>query len=91
MLVRSFAAAAALVASLTLLPASALAQGTARQRAACTRDAFRLCSRDIPSVRRVEACMIRNFDRLSRRCQAVFYDPYDTGTRYRGHYYHYYD
>lgn len=79
------------LAGIALLSAPALAQGTARQRAACTRDAFRFCARDIPNVRRVKVCMIRNFDRLSPRCQAVFYDPYDTGTRHRGSYYHYYD
>ena len=90
MLVRSFAAAAALVASLALLPAPALAQGTARQRAvharvsASAHATFQACAAS-------KSCMIHNFDRLSRRCQAVFYDPYDTGTRYRGHYNHYYD
>jgi hypothetical protein len=87
MLVRSRAAAAALAASLALLSASALAQGTARQRAACAGDAIRFCARDIPNVRRITVCMIRHFDYLSRRCQAVFYDPYGSRTRYRGRYY----
>jgi hypothetical protein len=75
------------LAGIALLSAPALAQGTARQRAACTRGAFRFCARDIPNVRRIEACMIRNFDRLSPRCQAVFLDPYGHGERYGGRYY----
>lgn len=85
--VRSFAAAAVLLSSLALLSAPVPGQGTARQRAACTRDAFRFCARDIPNARRIQACMIRNFDRLSPRCQAAFCDPYSYGTRYGGRYY----
>lgn len=81
---------AAVLAGVALLSTSAFAQGTARQRAACTRDAFRFCSRDIPHVRRITACMIRNFDRLSYRCQAAFFHPPENGARTRGRYYYYY-
>ncbi len=84
-LVRS--CATALAVSLALLSAPAFAQGTARQRAACANDALHYCARDIPNVRRITVCMIRHFDLLSRRCQAVFYDPYGSRTRYRGRYY----
>ena len=79
------------LAGIALLTAPALAQGSARQRAACTRDALRFCARDIPNVRRITICMIHNFDRLSRRCQAEFYSRPGNGRPYRGHDYRYYD
>ncbi|WP_020176343.1 hypothetical protein [Methyloferula stellata] len=52
--------------------ASAQAQATAEQRAACTPDAMRLCSSEIPDIGRVTACMKANRSRLSARCQATF-------------------
>jgi hypothetical protein len=45
---------------------------TAEQQQACTGDAFRLCSSDIPDVGRVTACMIRNKSQLSPPCRAQF-------------------
>ena len=45
---------------------------TAAQRAACTPDALRLCSSEIPDMGRVAACMRANQARLSDRCRAVF-------------------
>lgn len=78
------------LAGIALLSAPAFAQGTARQRAACTRDALRFCATEIPHVRRITACMIRNFDRLSNRCQAEFFRPPENGARARGRYYYYY-
>jgi hypothetical protein len=45
---------------------------TAEQEQACTNDAFRLCSSDIPDVERVTACMTRNKSRLSSPCRAQF-------------------
>jgi hypothetical protein len=45
---------------------------TAEQRAACTPDAFRLCSSEIPSIPGITACMKKNFSRLSPACKAVF-------------------
>ncbi len=48
------------------------AQGTAEQRAACTPDAVRLCSSEIPDVARVTACMKAKQASLSGRCRAAF-------------------
>jgi hypothetical protein len=45
---------------------------TAEQRAACTPDAIRLCSSEIPDVGRVTACMRANQASLSQRCRATF-------------------
>jgi hypothetical protein len=52
--------------------ASAKAAGTAEQRAACTPDAIRLCSSEIPDVGRVTACMRAKQASLSPRCRAAF-------------------
>jgi hypothetical protein len=45
---------------------------TPEQEQACTGDAFRLCSSDIPDVARVTACMARNKSQLSPPCRAHF-------------------
>lgn len=45
---------------------------TPEQQQACTGDAFRLCSSDIPDVDRVTVCMIRNKAQLSPQCRAHF-------------------
>ena len=47
-------------------------QGTAEQRAACTPDAFRLCSAYIPDASEVEACLRQRRSNLSQACKAVF-------------------
>ncbi|SFJ44916.1 hypothetical protein [Bradyrhizobium sp. Gha] len=47
-------------------------QGTAEQRAACTPDAFRLCSAYIPDPSGVEACLRQRKSDLSEGCKAVF-------------------
>jgi hypothetical protein len=57
--------------------ATALASGegrayTAEQQQACSPDAFRLCSAEIPDVDRVTACMVRNKSQLSPQCRAFF-------------------
>lgn len=65
---------AALVSVLALgamLPHAAQAY-TAEQEQACTNDAFRLCSSEIPDVERVTACMTRNKSQLSAPCRAQF-------------------
>jgi hypothetical protein len=65
---------AALVSVLALgamLPHAAQAY-TAEQEQACTNDAFRLCSSEIPDVERVTACMTRNKSQLSPQCRAFF-------------------
>lgn len=45
---------------------------TAEQRAACTPDAFRLCSSEIPNVSAITACMRKKRESLSPACKAVF-------------------
>ena len=45
---------------------------TPEQEQACTGDAFRLCSSDIPDIGRVTACMVRNKSQLSPACRAQF-------------------
>jgi hypothetical protein len=62
--------ATAFAASL-LLPTAGRAY-TPEQEQACSGDAFRLCSADIPDVDRVTVCMIRNKSQLSPGCRAFF-------------------
>ena len=45
---------------------------TPEQEQACTGDAFRLCSAEIPDVGRVTACMVAKKDQLSPPCRAQF-------------------
>ena len=45
---------------------------TPEEQQACSPDAFRLCSSEIPDVDRVTACMIRNKSQLSPGCRAFF-------------------
>lgn len=45
---------------------------TSEQRIACTPDAFRLCSSEIPNIDGVTACMRKNRSSLSSACRAVF-------------------
>ena len=45
---------------------------TAEEQQACSGDAFRLCSTEIPDVDRVTVCMIRNKAQLSPGCRAFF-------------------
>jgi len=47
-------------------------RGTPEQRAACTPDAFRLCSRYIPDPTAVEYCLRQNKSDLSNACRSVF-------------------
>jgi hypothetical protein len=57
--------------SVSMLPAASWAY-TPEQQAACSDDAFRLCSAEIPDVDRVTACMVRKQDQLSPGCQVYF-------------------
>ena len=64
---------AAVVASLGSSPTFAEdSRGTPEQRAACTPDAFRLCSAYIPDPSGVEACLRLRRSDLSEPCRAVF-------------------
>lgn len=69
--------------SVSLWSAAAKAY-TPEQEQACTGDAFRLCSSDIPDVSRVTACMVRNKSQLSPACRAHFRsgpEPSDVSAR----------
>jgi hypothetical protein len=48
---------------------------TPEQEQACTGDAFRLCSAEIPNVDRVTACMVAKKSQLSPGCRAQFRAP----------------
>ena len=56
------------------LPASGQSY-TPEQEQACTSDAFRLCSSEIPDVERVTACMVARKSQLSPPCRAQFRGP----------------
>jgi hypothetical protein len=58
--------------ALTAVATTASYAYTPDQQQACTNDAFRLCSADIPDVDRITACMIRNKSQLSPECRAHF-------------------
>ena len=45
---------------------------TPQQEQACTGDAFRLCSSEIPDVGRVTACMVAKKEQLSPPCRVYF-------------------
>lgn len=45
---------------------------TPEQQQACSNDAFRLCSAEIPDIDRVAMCMVRNKSQLSPGCRAYF-------------------
>jgi hypothetical protein len=60
--------------SLPMLPKPGHAY-TPEQQQACSNDAFRLCSADIPDVDRITACMIRNKAQLSPGCRVYFREP----------------
>jgi hypothetical protein len=63
----------ATVLSAAALPAAG--QGyTPEEQQACSDDAFRLCSAEIPDVDRVTLCMVRNKSQLSPGCR-VFFRP----------------
>jgi hypothetical protein len=47
-------------------------RGTPEQRAACTPDAFRLCSSHLPDPGSVEQCLRQNKSDLSNACRLVF-------------------
>jgi hypothetical protein len=57
--------------SVSMWPASGQAY-TPEEEQACSGDAFRLCSSEIPDVDRVTVCMVRNKSQLSPGCRAFF-------------------
>lgn len=69
----SHRAALALGLALTLISAGSAAayQGTPEQRRACTPDVYRLCAGEIPNVRAITACLMRQKGNLSPACRAA--------------------
>jgi len=63
----------ALALSLSMPPTASRAY-TPEEQQACSGDAFRLCSAEIPDVDRVTVCMIRKKSQLSPGCR-VFFRP----------------
>ena len=63
--------AVALGIALVAFSSSSFAVGTAEQRAACTPDALRLCSSEIPNIPKITACMRRQRASLSAACRLV--------------------
>ena len=47
-------------------------QGTQQEQQACSRDASRLCRKDLGNDGLVQQCLQQNRTRLSRGCKAVF-------------------
>jgi hypothetical protein len=60
--------------SLSMWPTASRAYSPDEEQA-CSGDAFRLCSAEIPDVDRVTACMVRNKSQLSPGCRAFFREP----------------
>jgi hypothetical protein len=76
---RDFRLSLALATALCLLmwPVASRAY-TAEEEQACSGDAFRLCSAEIPDVDRVTACMVSRQTELSPGCRVYFRpDPPD--------------
>jgi hypothetical protein len=67
--------AVALAISLVAFSGASFAAGTAEQRAACTPDALRLCSAEIPNIPRIVACLRSNKPNLSKPCQTALNSP----------------
>jgi hypothetical protein len=64
-----------LAAALSVSMSPAASQGyTPEQQQACSADAFRLCSSEIPDVDRITVCMIRYKSQLTPGCR-VFFGP----------------
>lgn len=66
--------------SVSMWPAASQAY-TPEQQAACSDDAFRLCSSEIPDVDRVTACMVRKQDQLSPGCRVYFKPQHEPAVR----------
>jgi hypothetical protein len=64
--------ASALAVLLSLVAASsAFALGTPEQRRACTPDVYRLCAGEIPNVKAITACLMRQKGNLSPACRSA--------------------
>ena len=71
--IRNFHVGLILATALPVSMGSTASQAyTPEQEQACTGDAFRLCSSEIPDVARVTACMDAKRSQLSPACRAQF-------------------
>jgi hypothetical protein len=57
---------------LSLIALPALAQGTAKQKAACQRDSHKFCASAEPDAIAVEKCLKEHMSALSKACQRQF-------------------
>jgi hypothetical protein len=82
----SFGVGWLLAMALVVSISPAAGQGyTPEQEQACTGDAFRLCSSEIPDIGRVTACMVAKKSQLSPACRAQFRpDPSEAAARPAG-------
>ena len=69
--IRNVCLSAALALSVSAVASSSCFAFSAEARAACTGDAFRLCSSEIPSIPKITVCMRANKAKLSVPCRAV--------------------
>lgn len=60
------------VCLLAMVGSSKAQDFSSEQRAACTGDAFRFCSSEMPNIPAITACMRKNRSSLSAGCKAVF-------------------
>jgi hypothetical protein len=58
--------------TLSLIALPALAQGTAKQKAACERDSHKYCASAEPDAIAVEKCLKEHMSKLSKACQRQF-------------------
>jgi len=70
--IRNFQLGLMLATALSVSMSTAGHAYTPEQEQACTGDAFRLCSSEIPDVQRVTACMVAKKSQLSPGCRAQF-------------------
>lgn len=84
-----FGVAVTILAAACVCEPAAMAQddradnrGTPEQRTACTSDAFRYCSGEIPDADKVEGCLRQRKPYLSEACRSAF-EPRPAGSRTR--------
>jgi hypothetical protein len=68
---RRIAVALGLAFSVASVSTAFAYEGTPEQRRACTPDVYRLCAGEIPNVRAITACLMRQKGNLSPACRAA--------------------
>jgi hypothetical protein len=68
---RGVAVALGLALSMASVSSAFAYEGTPEQRRACTPDVYRLCAGEIPNVRAITACLMRQKGNLSPACRAA--------------------